>query len=125
MKASHLKDRSEDESRPRCYQRDPNDLWVLKHQCSLPLHKLPLISHYSLQALGYPMIERGSRELHIFFYLPLSLEKKKRKKRGMLHSHALLDAFLQSPWFGPNGVLIGAASEEENTKKRNVEGCKC
>ncbi|KAF0043060.1 hypothetical protein F2P81_004397 [Scophthalmus maximus] len=54
MKASHLHDGSEDGARPRCYQRDPNDLWELKHRHSPPLHKLPLISLCSPQALGYP-----------------------------------------------------------------------
>ncbi|KAF1392591.1 hypothetical protein PFLUV_G00029660 [Perca fluviatilis] len=54
MKASHLEDRSEDGGKPECYQRDQNDLWELKHQCSLPLRKFPLISHCSPQALGYP-----------------------------------------------------------------------
>lgn len=44
MKASHLKDRSEDGARSECFQRDSNDLCELKHQRSLPPFNLPLLS---------------------------------------------------------------------------------
>lgn len=63
MKASHLKDGSGDGAKAECYQRDPNDLWELKHRCSLPLYELPLISHRSpRRALGYPSSEREKIE---------------------------------------------------------------
>lgn len=68
MKASHLKDRSEDGARAECFQRDSNDLWELKHQRSLPLHNLPLISLCSLPALGYPS-EWKRKERASCFYL--------------------------------------------------------
>lgn len=97
MKASHLKDRSEDGARSECFQRDPNDLWELKHQRSLPLHNLPLISLCSLPALGYPVSERERREPLVVICC-------------LIHW-----VFLQATWFGPIDVLIGAAIAGEQT----------
>ena len=98
MKASHLKDRSENEARSECYQRGPNDLWVLKHWHSLPLHRLPLISHRSLQTLGYPASERdhkgASRFVICLFY------NKKEKSCTLIHSVPYLP---QASWFSPGG----------------------
>lgn len=95
MKASHLEDRSEDGGKPECYQRDQNDLWELKHQRSLPLRKLPLISHCFPQALGYPGSEGKRKRASHFF---------KSHFKKVLHPHTLLSVFLQATWFSPIDV---------------------
>lgn len=127
MKASHLEDRLEDGARTECYQRDPNNLWELKHQRSLPLHKLPLICLCSLQAIGYPVSKRERREYLIFYLFLFFLLEKKRKKTQHPPTLCFSSGYLVQPNLCSHRSChcTGKDMKRGYTKKKYVEGYNC
>lgn len=71
---------------PCCYQRDPNDLCLVKKQHSLPLHQLPLIFLCSANT----WLSRG-----ILFYGKILFIAFRRRKRGPKEGIGYLTSMLR------------------------------
>lgn len=117
MKASHLKDRSEDGARPETLSKGPK--WPLGAEA-------PALSASTQAPFNLPLLfastwlERKERASHFLICSSL-LEKEK-----LLHPHTLLSVFLQATWFSPIDVLTGAATAERGyTAMKDVEGNNC
>lgn len=99
---------------PEHYQRDPNDLWALKHRRSVPPHELPLISH---RFPANTWLSSDWERLLLFFYVLFSLLWK---KRGSLRQRS---SYLPWAQFSPISVLQGCCLwRGEGLEKIDVEG---